>query len=151
MLILQWRIPIYGPRAGVVFIWVFIALIVGVPNAVHRNSEEPYYGPTGYCKPRYASFYGLFQADYVINTGCWINPYYRNAQLSTEYVWMWVSAFTMAILYGIMFLVMRGFITGDKHGLHWAKRNNSVENNRPSPGHSMIDREDEKMARMMLL
>ena len=29
-------------------IWVFTAIVVGIPNIVHRN--EKYYGPNGYCE-----------------------------------------------------------------------------------------------------
>jgi hypothetical protein len=50
VLILRWKVPSYGPRAGVAFIWIFIALVVGIPNAVHRVKKEPYYGRTDYCK-----------------------------------------------------------------------------------------------------
>ena len=40
----------------------------------------------------------------------------------SEYVWVWSAAFIMAILYGIMFLHLSGFIIIDEDGWHWAGR-----------------------------
>jgi hypothetical protein len=55
---------------------------------------------------------------------------------------MWVSAFIMTILYGMMFLVMRGFlIVGN--GIRWAKRQHRVK-----PDLSGGD-EEERVARAM--
>ncbi|KAF6763307.1 hypothetical protein DFP72DRAFT_986958 [Ephemerocybe angulata] len=91
VLVLQWKVPRHASKLAVVFIWVFIALVVGIPNAVHR--KEVYYGPTGYW--------------------CWIDKKHTAARIVTEYVWVWASGLIMAILYGIMFLVMRGFLVVD--------------------------------------
>ncbi|KAJ2922562.1 hypothetical protein H1R20_g14516, partial [Candolleomyces eurysporus] len=121
VLILRWKVRRHAPEAGVAFIWIFIVLVVGIPNAVHRN--ERYYGDTDYW--------------------CWITREFQAAQLLTEYVWMWVSAFIMAILYGIMFLVMRGFlIVGN--GVRWAKRQDRVKLDL-----SGGDDEEERAARAM--
>ncbi|RXW18068.1 hypothetical protein EST38_g7786 [Candolleomyces aberdarensis] len=121
VLILRWKVPRHAPEAGVAFIWIFIALVVGIPNAVHRN--ESYYGDTDYW--------------------CWVRRDFQASQLLSEYVWMWVSAFIMAILYGIMFLVMRGFlIVGN--GVRWAKRQNRVKLDL-----SGGDDEEERAARAM--
>jgi len=38
----------------------------------------------------------------------------------TEYLWVWVAGFVMILLYGIMFLVMRGWFIIDD-GIHWHK------------------------------
>ncbi|KAF6751625.1 hypothetical protein DFP72DRAFT_906698 [Ephemerocybe angulata] len=43
VLVLQWRVPRHDSKLAVVFVWVFIALVLGIPNAVHR--KEVYYGP----------------------------------------------------------------------------------------------------------
>jgi hypothetical protein len=91
---------------------------------------------------RSASFYSLSRPDHIINTGCWIKED-KLAQLLTEYVWMWVSALVMAILYGIMFLVMRGFLIVD-NGVRWAKRRHRVR-----PDLSGGDDEEERAARAM--
>ncbi|RXW14079.1 hypothetical protein EST38_g11773 [Candolleomyces aberdarensis] len=68
-------------KGAIAFIWVFVGLVVGIPNAVRRN-EPTYYGDTGYW--------------------CWIKDG-LSTQLLSEYVWVWASAFIMAILYGTMF------------------------------------------------
>lgn len=99
VLVLQWKVPRHASKLAVVFIWVFIALVVGIPNAVHR--KEVYYGPTGYW--------------------CWIDKKHTAARIVTEYVWVWASGLIMAILYGIMFLVMRGFLVVDG-GIKFANR-----------------------------
>jgi hypothetical protein len=43
--------------------------------------------------------------------GCWIKSEFETEQIVTEYLWMWLAAFLMAILYTIMFIVMRGWFT----------------------------------------
>ena len=43
--------------------------------------------------------------------GCWIKDTFKKEQIVTEYLWMWLAAFLMAILYTIMFAVMRGWFT----------------------------------------
>lgn len=60
--------------------------------------------------------------------GCWIDPWYKTEQIITEYLWMWVSAIVMLVLYGIMFFVMR---------------------RSPEPEEEAI--EDQTIAKMMLL
>jgi len=53
VLVLEWRDrgPVSLSTALVVAVWVCTALIVGIPNAVHRNApaNQPYYGNTGNC------------------------------------------------------------------------------------------------------
>ncbi|KAJ2922566.1 hypothetical protein H1R20_g14517, partial [Candolleomyces eurysporus] len=123
VLVLRWKVPRHASKIGVAFIWFFIALVVGIPNAVHRN--DVYYGKTGYW--------------------CWIKTDFKAAQILSEYLWVWASAFIMAILYGIMFLVMRGFlIIGNGKGVRWAKKQSRVKLDL-----SAGDDEEERAARAM--
>ncbi|KAJ2935161.1 hypothetical protein H1R20_g1907, partial [Candolleomyces eurysporus] len=84
-------------KCVIAFIWVFIGLVVGIPNAVRRN-EPTYYGNTGYW--------------------CWIKTGLAT-QLLSEYVWVWASAVIMAILYGTMSRLiwrLRGSVGGGEVG-----------------------------------
>jgi len=51
--------------------------------------------------------------DIIQCKGCWIKPTYLAAQIVTEYLWVWLAAFVMLVLYSINFLLMRGWI-GEK-------------------------------------
>ncbi|KAJ3542550.1 hypothetical protein NMY22_g3467 [Coprinellus aureogranulatus] len=101
VLILGWRLHRHTSKIGIFAVWAFTALVVGIPYAVNRN--QVYYGFDG---PR----------DYW----CWIVEDFKVARIMSEYVWVWSSAFIMAILYGIMYLVLSGFIAIDDEGRwHW--------------------------------
>lgn len=49
------------------------------------------------------------EADRCI--GCWIKEEFLAQRLALEYLWMWLAAFLMLVLYGILALVMRGVFT----------------------------------------
>lgn len=67
----------------------------------------------------------------------------------TEYLWVWVAAGVMAILYTIMFAVMRGWFIID-NGIHWYKDYNPNDR-----GVEEVETEEEKemkaIANLMLL
>ena len=44
--------------------------------------------------------------------GCWIVATHQAELYFTEYVWVWIAAFLMLLLYPIMFLLVRGWIFG---------------------------------------
>jgi len=48
VLVLRWRAPKFISKLVVLMIWIFAALVIGIPNIIHMN--ERYYGNTGYCK-----------------------------------------------------------------------------------------------------
>lgn len=48
VLVLRWRAPRWSSLAMIAGVWVFVGLVVGIPNAIHRN--EVYYGDTIYCQ-----------------------------------------------------------------------------------------------------
>ncbi|KAJ2919918.1 hypothetical protein MD484_g441, partial [Candolleomyces efflorescens] len=100
VLVLRWKVHRHASKVGVALIWVFIGIVVGIPNAVHRN--DVYYGDTQYW--------------------CWIKTEFKAAQILSEYLWVWSSAIIMTVLYGIMFLFMRGFLViGGGKGLRWKR------------------------------
>ena len=72
--------------------------------------------------------------------GCWITKEFRTEQTVTEYLWVWLAACLMAVLYTIMFVVMRGWfnIDGDGAGL-------------PAETETEEDRESQAIANLMLL
>ena len=43
--------------------------------------------------------------------GCWINSDFKKEQIITEYLWVWLAAVLMAILYTITFVVMKEWFT----------------------------------------
>ena len=68
---------------------------------------------------RFSSSDPDFYVDVVL-VGCWVRTAFRTDQLVTEYLWLWGSLFFMAILYTIMFAVMRGWFLIDNGAWHWA-------------------------------
>ncbi|KAF9479020.1 hypothetical protein BDN70DRAFT_895235 [Pholiota conissans] len=98
VLVLRWNAPRYVTRIMVIGVWVFAAIVIGTPNIVHAHKR--YYGDTGYW--------------------CWILVEFKAEEIVTEYLWVWVAGIMNAILYTIMFVVMRGWFIID-NGIHWHK------------------------------
>lgn len=47
--------------------------------------------------------------------GCWIGNNYKAEKIVFEYLWMWLAAFIMLCLYGVIALVLRGvLVIGDE-------------------------------------
>jgi len=113
ILVLRWTGPPNFPKYVIIGIWAFTAFDIGIANVVHRH--EVYYGVTGYW--------------------CWILPQFPAEQIVTEYLWVWLAAFFMIILYGIMFAIIRRWIDVT-HGIHWY--------NQPSRGTLGMDSDDDK-------
>lgn len=81
--------------------------------------------------------------------GCWIEKPFKTEQVVTEYLWVWTAGVVMAILYTIMFVVIRGWFIID-NGVHWYK------NYKPSyPNAPEVETDEEKqtkaIANLMLL
>lgn len=68
----------------VVGIWVFVAVIVAIPLAIH--------GP------------GIFIPS---GAWCWINQDYENIRLGTHYLWIFLSEFGTVCLYAVMYFQLR--------------------------------------------
>jgi hypothetical protein len=129
ILILRWRTPQNLSKFIVLGIWVFTALVVGIPNAVFRHDV----------------YYGADPGSYW----CWIVNHYKAEQVVSEYLWVWSTAVALIILYGIMFLVIRGYVIIDEDGVHW--HTNVRVHLDLSGGDTEEDRENKKIAKMMLL
>ncbi|KAJ6594294.1 hypothetical protein B0H19DRAFT_1094861 [Mycena capillaripes] len=87
-----WRAGLGSTRLAtflVVLVWVFVALLVGVGNAVHKG--ELYEAPTPYW--------------------CWIGGHYLGLRIGGEYVWFWVTLAVSLCAYLTLFLWARGNIT----------------------------------------
>ena len=79
--------------------------------------------------------------------GCWILPEFTAERLVTEYLWIWITAFVMLVLYLIMFVVTRGWIIVD-NGIHWHKSyNHPIMPTEVTPA----DEEARATARILLL
>jgi len=116
VLVLRWNPTKFTSRAMVIGVWVLTGLIIGIPNVVHKNQH--YYGASDYW--------------------CWITEAFQTEKIVTEYLWVWVAAGVMGILYTIMFAVMRGWFIIDD-GIYWH------ENYNPSDeGVEEIETEDDK-------
>jgi hypothetical protein len=101
ILVLRWKGPPNFQKYIIAGIWVFVAVVIGIPNIVHRN--EAYYGIT------YRGYW------------CWILPQYKLEQIATQYFWVWLAALFMIVLYGIMFAIIRRWFN-IAHGIHWHNR-----------------------------
>jgi hypothetical protein len=109
-------------------IWIFAALVIGIPNIIHMN--ERYYGNTGYW--------------------CWIVNEFKTEQIVTEYLWVWMAGLVMAILYPIMYVVMKGwFIVDDKGAWHWYKTYNPAYTGQPLE-ETEEEKETKKIVGLML-
>ncbi|KAH9484864.1 hypothetical protein JR316_0001766 [Psilocybe cubensis] len=127
ILVLRWRAPKHISKLLVVGIWIFAGLVIGIPNAVHRNTV--YYGNTGYW--------------------CWILQEFKTEQIVTEYLWVWSAGILMVILYGIMFVVMRGWVILDDEGVHWYRNYRPQHANLAVP-ETEEDKVSKEIANLML-
>ncbi|KIM46622.1 hypothetical protein M413DRAFT_23015 [Hebeloma cylindrosporum] len=131
VLVFRWNIPRYISKLVILMIWVAIALIVAIPYIVHMKERERIYGDVGYW--------------------CWVRPKFKGLQLATEYIWLWGSLMVLAILYSIMFFVMRGWFIVDNGVWYWHK--NYIP--RDDPGQLVEETQEEKeskaIANMLLL
>ncbi|CAE6424687.1 unnamed protein product [Rhizoctonia solani] len=101
------------------FIWVYLSLCVSVGFAVNEKklraapadvALEEFYAPT--------PFY------------CWIGQGYLVERIIFEYFWIWTAALSSIVLYSILFLRMRGYISVDPRNwthirFHWRRTSSS--------------------------
>lgn len=64
VLVLRWRPPRHAGKTIIALIWLFVALDIGISNAVHRNDD--YYGNTGYCNFLFHNHTSSFKTDELL-------------------------------------------------------------------------------------
>ncbi|CAE7076260.1 unnamed protein product [Rhizoctonia solani] len=103
----------------IALIWVYLSLCVSVGFAVNEKKVrsapadvalEEFYAPT--------PFY------------CWIGQGYLIERIVFEYFWIWSAALSSIVLYSILFLRMRGYISVDPRKwthirFHWRRSSSS--------------------------
>lgn len=67
----------------------------------------------------------------------------------SQYLYMWSTAIIMVILYGVMFLIMHGYVIVDD-GIHWYKGKQRVAMDL-SIDEGKVDMESKKVAKKLLL
>jgi hypothetical protein len=87
--------------------------------------------------------------------GCWVVPAFKVEQIVTEYLYMWIAAFVMLILYVAMFVVLKGYATYEEGSLRLGRRQSGGETGSTrSPPDSYQDQGDDdskSVAKMLLL
>ncbi|KAF8754125.1 hypothetical protein RHS01_06207 [Rhizoctonia solani] len=103
----------------IALIWIYLSLCVSVGFAVNQKklrsapidvALEEFYAPT--------PFY------------CWIGQGYLIERIIFEYFWIWSTALSSIVLYSILFLRMRGYISVDPRRwthvrFHWRRTSSS--------------------------
>jgi len=105
VLVFGWRSP---PRVALVVIagiWVFLALIIGIPMGV--NKDKRYYGNTGYW--------------------CWITQEFNEERIGLEYAWLYIAAFFDLIVYAFLALVIRGVLVVNGHRIQYHRGRRTEE------------------------
>ncbi|KAI0247661.1 hypothetical protein BJV78DRAFT_1243822 [Lactifluus subvellereus] len=98
------RKRLYYSLLVVVCIWAVVALIVGINVAV--NGASHFYGPAGYW--------------------CWIPSEFKIQRTACDFGLMWMTAAANIVIYAILFLYFRGYITTSGSRIHTSRRPESV-------------------------
>ena len=72
-------------------------------------------------------------------------------QLVTQYVWLWAALILMAVLYTIMFIVMRGWFIIDKGVWYWHKNYLSTYGAGQPVEETQEEKDSKAIARLLLL
>ncbi|KAI9510983.1 hypothetical protein F5148DRAFT_473829 [Russula earlei] len=72
-------------------LWIALGVLVGVNMAVSKNGR--FYAPTGYW--------------------CWISAEYSVQRTATDFAFIWTTASCSIVVYGMLFLYLKGYITTD--------------------------------------
>ena len=52
-------------------------------------------------------------ANLLTSLGCWITSHYPSQRIGLEYLWMWIAALVVTVVYIFLALVVKGFVSVD--------------------------------------
>jgi hypothetical protein len=93
------------PRAALIVVGIWIAIILDVAINIGINGASRFYGPTG--------------------PWCWITAEFSVQRTVADFLWMWISAFSSLLAYVAVFLVLKGFIVVEGWRVKWTPRQES--------------------------
>ncbi|KIM86585.1 hypothetical protein PILCRDRAFT_815818 [Piloderma croceum F 1598] len=128
VLAFRWKSPPITALLVISFIWIFIALIIGITFATHKG--KVYYGDTQYW--------------------CWITSRYLSQQIALEYLWLWIAAFVVLVVYASLALILKGFIVVKRGSIRFTTSEDRVKRQFTS-SHSTSRRLDSNSVAMKLL
>ncbi|KAF5356978.1 hypothetical protein D9756_006623 [Leucocoprinus leucothites] len=127
VLIFGWRAPSRTNLGAIIGLTLLTVVLMIIGGAVHQGENPSYMGSTIYW--------------------CWIRRKYLADQIGLEYLWMWLTALIQIILYGLMALVMRGFLVAEGAMLRPRTRDDALKKMESQGSTSDID-EDERESRI---
>jgi len=99
ILFLRWEVRTFVVYTVLIGGWSAIAtIIISGPAAVQSSSKGPFYGISGYW--------------------CWISNSYETSHITLDYMFMFSSAVVTFILYGLIFLNLRGNVFASGWRIH---------------------------------
>ncbi|KIM75363.1 hypothetical protein PILCRDRAFT_827270 [Piloderma croceum F 1598] len=128
VLVFQWKSPPITALLVIGFIWIFIALIIGITFATHKG--QVYYGVTQYW--------------------CWITARYPSQRIALEYLWLWITAFVDLVVYASLALILKGFIIVNRGSIRFTTSEDRVQRQFTS-SQSTSRRQDSNSVAMRLL
>jgi len=97
VLFFKWT-PSSSPLLAI-FITGLIWLIIILDTSIGYSTHEHYYGQNGYW--------------------CWITDSYRAEEITSEYLWMWLTAILNVFIYFLLFFCLRGNIIASGRRVRW--------------------------------
>jgi hypothetical protein len=90
-------------------VWLFVILIVAIPNIIHHDKHQLYIAPTPVGRI-FVFPYNFIDVD-IWKFWCWIGSRYLGFRIVGEYLWLWVTLFVSLLAYIPLFFWSRGNIT----------------------------------------
>jgi len=128
LLVFRWRSPPITALLVIGFIWLFIALIIGITFATHKG--QMYYGDTQYW--------------------CWITAHYSSERIVLEYLWLYISAFASLIIYAFLALVVKGFVIVNGRSIRITTGEERVNEQFISTNHNGVGKDSKSIAMGLL-
>ncbi|KAI0262963.1 hypothetical protein BC834DRAFT_889872 [Gloeopeniophorella convolvens] len=89
---------------GLALLWASLALLATVNIGI--NGAQRFYGPAGYW--------------------CWIRDAFPVQRTATDFVFMWITAAFNTMIYAVLFIYFRGYITTNGWHMHISRRREPV-------------------------